>query len=91
MPPYQLTKPESEDEDEDEDEEDYKSMIRKIDKVRAGRATNLETVIRAFDKYWFRVLGGIHRWTIRQAGAHCRREKMRRFRRIMASGTAWKN
>ncbi|MEI6195335.1 MAG: hypothetical protein WCS42_13505 [Verrucomicrobiota bacterium] len=66
-------------------------MNRKLDKVRAGRATNLENVIRAFDKNWFRVLGVIHRWTIRQACAHCQREKHRRFQRLMASSNGWKN
>ena len=36
------------------------------------------------DKIWFQILGRVHRWTIRQAQAHCRREKNRRFRRLMA-------
>lgn len=40
-------------------------------------------MIRKLDKLWFRVLGFIHFWTIRQAEAHCRREKLRRFRRLM--------
>jgi hypothetical protein len=66
-------------------------MLRKLDKVRAGRATNVETIIRACDKYWFRVLGALHRWTIRQACAHCQREKQRRFQRLMASSNGWKN
>ncbi len=68
-------------------------MIRQLDKVRVGRATNLESIIRALDKCWFRVLGGVHRWTIRRADAHCRREKHRRFRRLMvlADGHHWKN
>jgi len=68
-------------------------MNRKLDKVRAGRASNLETMIRSFDKFWFQVLGFIHRWTIRQAVAHCQREKQRRFRRllVLAAGQHWKN
>jgi hypothetical protein len=70
-------------------------MILKLDKVRAGRATQLEmqNIIRAADKQWFRVLRLIHGWTIRQAAAHCRREKQRRFRRLMvlAHGHQWKN
>lgn len=68
-------------------------MIRKLDKVRAGRATNLERIIRALDKRWFHLLGVVHRWTIRQAEAHCRREKHRRFLRLMvlADGHHWKN
>ena len=72
-------------------------MIRKLDKVRAGRATDskaaLEAVIRALDKHWFLVLGMAYRWTIRQAEAHCRREKQRRFERLMvlADGHHWKN
>jgi hypothetical protein len=44
-------------------------------------------MIRKLDKIWFRILGIVHRWTIRQAGAHCRREKQRRWRRLMA----WQN
>jgi hypothetical protein len=50
-------------------------------------------MIRKFDKLWFRVLGFIHCWTIRQAEAHCRREKLRRFRRLMvlADGHHWRN
>jgi len=42
---------------------------------------------RTLDKFWFRVLGVIHLWTIRQAYAHCQREKQRRFKRLMA----WQN
>ena len=44
-------------------------------------------MIRKLDKLWFRVLGVVHRWTIRQADAHCRREKERRFQRLMQ----WQN
>jgi len=44
-------------------------------------------MIRKLDKLWFRVLGFIHCWTIRQAKAHCRREKLRRFHRLME----WQN
>lgn len=44
-------------------------------------------MIRNLDKLWFRLLGVIHRWTIRCAQAHCRREKHRRFLRLMA----WQN
>jgi len=40
-------------------------------------------MIRKLDTLWFRVLGVVHRWTIRQADAHCRREKERRFQRLM--------
>jgi hypothetical protein len=42
-------------------------------------------MIRKLDKFWFHLLQEIHRWTIRQAEAHCRREKERRFRRLLAS------
>jgi hypothetical protein len=66
-------------------------MFRKLDKVHAGRGTTTETLVRSFDKFWFRTLGVIHCWTIRQAEAHCRREKERRFRRLMASSNGWKN
>ena len=50
-------------------------------------------MIRKLDKSWFRVLGVVHRWTIRQAEAHCQREKQRRFQRLMglAAGHHWKN
>jgi len=41
-------------------------------------------MIRKFDKLWFRLLGVVHRWTIRRGRAHCQREKLRRFRRLMA-------
>ena len=44
-------------------------------------------MIRKLDKLWFRLLRRIHCWTIRQAVAHCQREKQRRFRRIMS----WQN
>lgn len=62
-------------------------MIRKLDKVRAGLATKTENLLRSLDKYWFRFLGVVHAWTIRCAQAHCRREKLRRFRRHME----WEN
>lgn len=42
-------------------------------------------MIRALDKHWFRMLGKVHRWTIRKGQAHCLREKQRRFRRLMAN------
>ena len=42
-------------------------------------------MFRKLDRFWFRFLGIVHRWTIRQAQAHCRREKQRRFHRLMAS------
>jgi hypothetical protein len=41
-------------------------------------------MIRKLDKWWFRLLGVAHRWTLRRGQAHCRREKLRRFRRLMA-------
>lgn len=41
-------------------------------------------MIRKLDKLWFRVLGYLYWWTVRQAEAHCRREKQRRFRLLMA-------
>ena len=48
-------------------------------------------MIRTLDKFWFRVLGSFHRWTIRRAEAHCRREKERRFRRFLESSRAFLN
>lgn len=44
-------------------------------------------MIRKLDKLWFRLLGTAYHWILRQAEAHCRREKMRRFRRHLA----WQN
>ena len=41
-------------------------------------------MFRKIDKVWFHVLQIFHRWTIRQACAHCQREKQRRFRRLLA-------
>jgi hypothetical protein len=43
-------------------------------------------MIRTLDKLWFRLLQAIYRWMVRRAEAHCRREKERRFRRILADG-----
>jgi hypothetical protein len=56
---------------------------------RAPRNLNSETVkpktvIRKYDKLWFRLLGMAHRWLVHRAQAHGRREKMRRFRRLLA-------
>ena len=48
-------------------------------------------MIRKLDKIWFRLLGVVHRWTIRQACAHCQREKHRRFQKLLASSNGWKN
>ena len=48
-------------------------------------------MFRKIDKFWFYVLGVVHRWTIRQACAHCQREKQRRFRRLMASSRNFLN
>ncbi|HMP82595.1 MAG TPA: hypothetical protein PKA41_07795 [Verrucomicrobiota bacterium] len=41
-------------------------------------------MIRKLDKLWFWLLGVIHRWRLRRGQAHCRREKLRRFRRHLA-------
>jgi len=41
-------------------------------------------MIHKIDTLWFRALGKVHRWTIRQGQAHCRREKLRRFKRHLA-------
>jgi hypothetical protein len=43
------------------------------------------------DKFWFLILASVNRWTIRQGEAHCRRERERRFRRVLADGHHWKN
>ena len=42
-------------------------------------------MIHQIDKLWFKALGKVHRWTIRQGQAHCRRQKLRRFKRLMKS------
>jgi len=41
-------------------------------------------MIHKLDGLWFRLLGTAYRWILRRAKAHCRREKMRRFRRQLA-------
>ena len=43
-----------------------------------------EIMIRKIDKLWFRLLAEVHAWAWRQAVAHCRREKQRRFRLLLA-------
>jgi hypothetical protein len=48
-------------------------------------------MIRNLDRLWFRLLGVVHRWTLRRGQAHCRREKLRRFRRHLASQKAHLN
>lgn len=48
-------------------------------------------MIRKLDKLWFRLLGRFFRWTLRRGRAHCRREKQRRFRRLMASSRNFLN
>ena len=48
-------------------------------------------MIRKLDRMWFWLLGALHCWTVRQAGAHCRREKQRRFNRLLRSSNSWKN
>ena len=40
-------------------------------------------MIHQIDKLWFKALGKVHRWTIRQGRAHCLRQKQRRFKRLM--------
>ena len=40
-------------------------------------------MIRKLDKLWFRLLGMVHRWTIRRGQAYCDREKLRQFRRFI--------
>jgi hypothetical protein len=40
-------------------------------------------MIHQIDKMWFKAIGKVHRWTIRQGLAHCRRRKLRRFNRLM--------
>ena len=48
-------------------------------------------MIHRIDKFWFRALGKVNHWTIRQAHAHCRRERERRFRRLMAKLNSGQN
>ena len=42
---------------------------------------------KTLDEIWFRFLDRLNLWTLNRLAAHCRREKMRRFRRLMA----WQN
>ena len=48
-------------------------------------------MIRKLDQLWFRLLCATHRWLVRRGQAHCRREKQRRFYRLLASSQGWKN
>lgn len=48
-------------------------------------------MIRKLDKLWFRLLGVVHRWTLRRGVAHCRREKWRRFRKHLEWQEARRN
>ena len=48
-------------------------------------------MFRKLDKLWFRLLGLLYRWAVRRGQAHCRREKLRRFRRHLAWQTAHLN
>ncbi len=41
-------------------------------------------MIRKLDKLWFWLLGVVFRAALRCGQAHCRREKVRRFRRYVA-------
>lgn len=41
-------------------------------------------MIHTLDRLWFRALGKVHCWTVLQGQAHCQRETLRRFHRIMA-------
>jgi hypothetical protein len=44
-------------------------------------------MIRKMDRLWFRLLDRLNLWTLDRLAAHCRREKHRRFLRLMA----WQN
>jgi len=48
-------------------------------------------MIRSLDKLWFQILQAMYRWLVRRAEAHSRREKQRRFLRLMQWQNAWKN
>ncbi len=41
-------------------------------------------MMRRLDKLWFHTLGVVHGWVLRRGQAHCRRERLRRFRRFLA-------
>ena len=41
-------------------------------------------MIRKMDKWWFQLVGVLYRWAVRCGQAHCRREKVRRFRLHLA-------
>ncbi len=48
-------------------------------------------MIRKLDKLWFWLLGAVHGWVLRRGQAHCRREKLRRLRRFLATQKAHLN
>ena len=52
-------------------------------RARRGRKSERRYMIHQIDKLWFKALGQVHRWTIRQGRAHCLRQKQRRFKRLM--------
>jgi hypothetical protein len=48
-------------------------------------------MIQKIDRLWFEFLRAMYRWMVRRAEAHSRREKQRRFRRLMSAQNTWKN
>ena len=50
-----------------------------------------QSMMRRLDKLWFQTLGVVHGWVQRRGLAHCRREKLRRFRRFLKAQKAHLN
>lgn len=48
-------------------------------------------MIRKLDRVWFWLLDRLNLWVLVQMAAHCRREKQRRFRRLMAASRNFLN
>ena len=48
-------------------------------------------MIHKIDTMWAKAIGKVQRWTIRQAQAHCQRQKQRRFERFMKAQNPERN
>jgi hypothetical protein len=48
-------------------------------------------MIRKLDKLWFALLDRLNLWILDRLAAHCQREKLRRFRRLLSSSRNFLN
>jgi hypothetical protein len=48
-------------------------------------------MMRILDEVWYRLLDRMNLWILDRLAAHCRREKLRRFRSIMGTNRAFLN